>query len=238
MPRISRGSQSIVVNLAWPDPAPQGVFVKVCGLRSIDEARATLAAGADWIGLNFHAASPRSVSIDLAREIVASLDDPTQAVGLFVDRPPDEVAAIAHDVGLTTIQLHGHEPPEDYLALSEYWLIRAYRLSDESSVAGLISDLERSKSLGRMPDVVLIDAHVAGLMGGTGHVIATDLFRLLPPLPRLILAGGLTPANVASRVAHVRPWMVDTASGVESSPGRKDPALVAAFIAAARSGRV
>ncbi|WZO98987.1 phosphoribosylanthranilate isomerase [Isosphaeraceae bacterium EP7] len=222
----------------WPDCTPPRVLVKVCGLTSVAEARAALAAGADWIGLNFHPASPRSVSPDAARAIVEALDEPARAVGLFVDRPASEVAAIARDVGLTTVQLHGHEPPEDYVALSGLRLIRAYRLSDEASVAAMILDLERSASLGRTPDAVLVDAHVPGLMGGTGHSIAVDLFRLLPPLPRLILAGGLTPANVAERAALIRPWMVDTASGVESAPGRKDPALVSTFIAAARAGWV
>ena len=83
---------------------------------------------------------------------------------------------------------------------------------------------------------MLVDAHVAGQPGGTGHAIAPELLRVLPPLPNLILAGGLTPENVAGRIGQVRPWMVDVASGVESAPGRKDPGRVAAFVRAARGG--
>ena len=94
--------------------------------------------------------------------------------------------------------------------------------------------LVQAGELGRMPDAVLIDAHVDGLVGGTGTLVADALLPLLPALPRLILAGGLTPENVAERLRRVRPWMADVASGVESSPGRKDLAKVRAFIHAAR----
>ena len=98
----------------------------------------------------------------------------------------------------------------------------------------MVADLERAETLGRVPDAVLVDAHVAGQHGGTGHAIADSLLDLLPRLPRLILAGGLTPENVAERVGKVRPWMVDVASGVESSPGRKNRDKVARFIENAR----
>jgi phosphoribosylanthranilate isomerase len=94
--------------------------------------------------------------------------------------------------------------------------------------------LERASAAGRSPDAVLVDAHVLGQVGGTATLVAEDVLAEIPPLPRLILAGGLTPENVAERVARAHPWMVDVASGVESSPGRKDPAKVAAFIQAAR----
>ena len=95
--------------------------------------------------------------------------------------------------------------------------------------------LARARAIGRLPDAILIDAYVAGQSGGTGATVASDVLDCIPPLPRLILAGGLTPENVAAKVALVRPWMVDVASGVESSPGRKDPAKVAAFVKAAQS---
>jgi phosphoribosylanthranilate isomerase len=88
--------------------------------------------------------------------------------------------------------------------------------------------------VGRAPDAVLIDAYVADQLGGTGATVAADVLDCIPPLPRLILAGGLTPENVGAKVARVKPWMVDVASGVESSPGRKDPARVADFVKAAR----
>jgi len=110
-------------------------------------------------------------------------------------------------------------------------VIRAFRLGAADSVEQLTAYLRRADELGCPPDAVLVDAYVAGQPGGTGHAIAPDVLRLLPPLPRLVLAGGLTPENVGACVARVHPWMVDVASGVESSPGRKDPGRVAAFIA-------
>jgi phosphoribosylanthranilate isomerase len=212
------------------------VKVKVCGLTSAAEARACVEAGADWIGLNFHPASPRRVDLSRAAEIVAALPAPAEPVGLFVDRPPAEVAEVAARLGLRVVQLHGDEPPADLAALAHLFVVRAFRLGDAASVARMSSYLDACRDTGRMPDAVLIDAHVAGQPGGTGRAIASDLLDLLPTptLPRLILAGGLTPENVAARVSRVRPWMVDVASGVESAPGRKDPARVAAFLRAAR----
>jgi phosphoribosylanthranilate isomerase len=210
------------------------VRIKVCGLTRPDEALSCARLGADWIGLNFHPGSPRRVDPDVAAEIVATLPKETEAVGLFVDRPPHEVAGLADRLRLRVVQLHGQEPPEDLLNLTHLTIVRAFRLGDAGSVATMVDYLRRCEALGRSPDAVLVDAYVAGQPGGTGQAIATDLLDRLPPLPRLILAGGLTPENVAGRLARVRPWMVDVASGVESSPGRKDPERVAAFIRAAR----
>jgi phosphoribosylanthranilate isomerase len=210
------------------------VRIKVCGLTRPDEALACARAGADWIGLNFHPASPRRVDPGAAAEIVAALPPEVEAVGLFVDHPPGEVAALAARLGLRTVQLHGQEPPEDLLVLRHLQIIRAFRLGDAEAVARMVVYLRRCEERGRSPDAVLVDAYVAGQAGGTGQAIAPDLLAQLPPLPRLVLAGGLNPENVAARVEQVRPWMVDVASGVESSPGRKDPARVAAFIRATR----
>jgi phosphoribosylanthranilate isomerase len=212
------------------------VRIKVCGLTRPEEAVSCARLGADWIGLNFHPGSPRRVDPGSAAEIVAALPAETEAVGLFVDRPPREVADLADRLKLRIVQLHGQEPPEDLLALSSLTIVRAFRLGDAGSIAAMMAYLHRCEVLGRAPDAVLVDAYVAGRPGGTGQAIATDLLDQLPPLPRLILAGGLTPENVAGRLRliRVRPWMVDVASGVESSPGRKDPERVSAFIRAAR----
>jgi phosphoribosylanthranilate isomerase len=209
--------------------------VKICGLTGVAEALACASAGADWVGLNFHPASPRWIAPALAAEIAAALPSTCTAVGLFVDRPAAEVAATAGRVGLRVVQLHGDEPPEDLVALGHLRVVRAFRLGDAVAVDRMAEYLRRASQLGRVPDAVLIDGYAAGLAGGTGRAIAWDVLDRLPPLPsRLILAGGLTPENVAERVARVRPWMVDVASGVESSPGRKDLARVAAFVRAAR----
>jgi phosphoribosylanthranilate isomerase len=203
-------------------------------LTCVDDARACAEAGADWIGLNFHPASPRYVEPARAAEIIAALPASLSAVGVFVDRPAREVAEVAERLGLGIVQLHGQEPLNDLLVLDHLQIIRAFRLERASAWTEVTDYLARAKSMGRLPDAVLIDAYVAGMAGGTGATIANDVLDRVPPLPRLILAGGLTPLNVADRVARVRPWMVDVASGVESSPGRKDRARVAAFIDAAR----
>jgi phosphoribosylanthranilate isomerase len=144
------------------------------------------------------------------------------------------VADTAAELGLRIVQLHGEEPPDDLPALGHLYVVRAYRLGDAAAVARMRADLEACRALGRLPDAVLVDAHVPGQAGGTGQAIATDVLVALPPLPRLILAGGLTPQNVAERISLVSPWMVDVASGVENAPGCKDPARVAAFVRAVR----
>jgi phosphoribosylanthranilate isomerase len=214
------------------------VGVKICGVTCVDDALACAQAGVDWIGLNFHPSSPRFIPPDRADEILAALPPSLSAVGVFVDRRAAEVADLSHGLGLKIIQLHGNEPPEDLLALSHLQVIRAFRLKLASDWMVVNDYLRQAGSNGRMPDAVLIDAYVADMPGGTGATVASEVLDAMPPLPRLILAGGLTPENVAAKVARVRPWMVDVAGGVESSPGRKDPAKVAAFVKAARSAFV
>ncbi len=210
--------------------------IKVCGLTTRADAEACLASDVDWVGLNFHAPSPRAVDPGRAAEIRAALAGRAEAVGLFVDRPPAEVVAIAEAVGLDAVQLHGSEPADDLPRLGGLRVIKAFRLAGPGSVAEIRAFLDRAGALGHPPYAILVDAHVPGELGGTGVAIADGLLALIPAHPRLILAGGLTPENVADRVARVRPWMVDVASGVESSPGRKCPGRVAAFAAEARRG--
>jgi len=218
----------------FEEPDEFSVRVKICGLTCVDEAVACVQAGADLIGLNFHAGSSRFLDLSRAKEIIAAIPRPAQAVGLFVNRPAEEVARIADQVGLVYVQLHGDEPPEDLRVLDRFWIIRAFRLGSIGDIGAMNDYLERARAAGRSPDAVLVDAHVPGRVGGTATLVAEDVLAEIPPLPRLILAGGLTPENVAERVARARPWMVDVASGVESSPGRKDAVKVAAFIQATR----
>lgn len=210
------------------------VLVKICGLTCAEDAVACAEAGADWIGLNFHPPSPRYVDPEIAARIVSELPPHVTVVGVFVDRPPVEVADLAERVGLGVVQLHGQEPPEDLAALRRFRVIRAFRLGAATGWKPIADFLSRAEALGHPPDGVLIDAYVPGLPGGTGMAIDDSLLAKCPPLPHLILAGGLTPGNVAERIARVRPWMVDVASGVESIPGRKDPFAVAAFVRAVR----
>jgi len=211
------------------------VLVKICGLTSVEDAIACAESGADWVGLNFHPTSPRSVDTAVAASILAALPRHVTAVGVFVDRPAAAVAEMADRLGLGVVQLHGQEPPDDVAALARFRVIRAFRLGTAGAWADVADFLARAESLGRPLDGVLVDAYVPGIAGGTGATIDASVLDAAPSLPRLILAGGLTAANVGERIRRVRPWMVDVASGVESAPGRKDPDRIAAFVQAVRA---
>jgi phosphoribosylanthranilate isomerase len=214
------------------------VRVKICGLTRVDEAVACAQLGADWIGLNFHPASPRCVGADEAQAIVRALPPSTSAVGVFVDRPASEVAELAARLGLGIVQLHGNEPPEDLVTLASFQIIRAFRLDRAGGWRFVSEYMARASALGRAPDAILLDAYVPGRPGGTGSLVSDAVLDVIPPLPRLILAGGLNPENVALRVARVQPWMVDVASGVERAPGRKDLDRVSAFIRQVRGAKL
>ncbi|QDV32875.1 phosphoribosylanthranilate isomerase [Tautonia plasticadhaerens] len=229
------------------------LLVKICGVTTTDDARMVAEAGADWIGVNFHPASKRFVPPELAPELVAAIAGLAEPVGLFVDRPVAEVAETLDRAGIRIAQLHGDEPAEDVrdLRLLGYRVVRAFRLGGRDAVDRMAAWLRHASRIGGEPEAVLVDAFVPGQAGGTGHAIAGEVLDALAdrprpaparsghppadPAPKLILAGGLTPANVADLAARIGPWMVDVASGVESSPGLKDPAKVAAFVRAARS---
>nr|WP_233578387.1 phosphoribosylanthranilate isomerase [Tautonia sociabilis] len=219
-----------------------------------DDARMVAEAGADWIGINFHPPSKRFVPPERAAGLVAAIAGRSEAVGLFVNRPVAEVVAASERAGLTIVQLHGDEPAEDVrdLIAAGYRVVRAFRLGDRSAIDRMEAWLIHAEAIGAAPEAVLVDAFVPGQEGGTGHGIGGEVLDALverwnvasvlarhaepSPAPKRILAGGLTPGTVAGLVRRVRPWMVDVASGVESSPGRKDPEAVRAFINAVRSG--
>ncbi len=212
------------------------MLVKVCGLRDAGTAVAAARLGADWIGLNFHPPSPRSITPEAGAEIVSALASLAESVGLFVDRPAAEVAKVAARLGLRTVQLHGDEPPSYVAELARLAsiplrIVRAFRLADQASVAAMGRYVAEVEALGCPLHAALVDAYVPGQAGGTGQAIAEDLLDGLDgSAMRIILAGGLTPKNVAARVARSRPWMVDVASGVESAPGVKDVSRIRHFI--------
>ena len=213
-------------------------LVKICGLTSVADALAAAETGADWLGLNFHPPSPRYLDEQTACSIVAALPQNIEVVGLFVDRPTREILAIAKRVGLHIVQLHGDEPIEAIRELQNAGLqvVRAFRLADNAAITLMTDWLKAVEQLGAAPMAVLVDAYHPSMRGGTGQAIPDDLLGLLPASirGRLILAGGLTPENVAERVRTNQPWMVDTASGVESAPGKKDTSRMASFIRAAK----
>jgi len=214
--------------------------IKICGITNVEDARAAAGAGADAVGLNFYAPSPRYVDLELARKIVASLPRGIIKVGLFVNADVDEVIRRFDELGLDLIQLHGDEPPRYLGQLGGRPVMRAFRPGAEGlePVGRYLTDC---RQLGCAPRLVLIDALVSGEYGGTGRVADWQLlktYRAGPETdwrPPLVLAGGLTPGNVAEAIHAVRPAAVDTASGVELQRGRKDRAAVEAFVRAARA---
>ncbi|HEX7316738.1 MAG TPA: phosphoribosylanthranilate isomerase [Pyrinomonadaceae bacterium] len=204
--------------------------VKVCGITNLADALAALEAGADMLGFNFYARSPRRVAPAVARKIIESLPDGVACVGVFVNEPaPADVERIAREAGLDAVQLHGDETPEYCQSLRGLTTIKALRV-------GADYHIDTAAAYGT--DAVLLDAYVASARGGTGHTFDWTLATLTRErVPRLFLAGGLTPDNVATAVAAVRPYAVDVCSGVETAPGRKSPELMRRFVEQVKSSR-
>lgn len=198
------------------------MFVKICGVTNEEDALLAAAMGADAVGFIF-APSPRQVTVGLARDIAKRLPSEILTVGVFRDQAPSQVVSAIGAAGLTAVQLHGHETPADARWVRERVpvLICAFPAGDPA--------LDRFDEFGA--DVLLLDSHAPG----SGQVFDWSLAEGAPSNRRLLLAGGLTPDNVAEAVTTVRPWGVDVASGVESEPGRKDPLKVQQFIKRARA---
>jgi phosphoribosylanthranilate isomerase len=211
--------------------------IKICGMTSVEDARAAAEAGADAIGLNFYPRSRRFVRPETAARIAAAVPRDVTKVGVFVNATAEEIRRIAELVGLDCVQLHGDEPPALVAQLPpQVAVVRAYRCTVDG-LAPLAEYLAACPAHGRALDAVLVDADAGGDYGGTGQAADWSLVArerdALGGTP-LVLAGGLTPENVSEAIAQVHPDGVDVASGVESRPGRKDAALVARFVAAAR----
>lgn len=216
------------------------MWVKICGIRDQATATEIAALAPDAVGLNFYRKSPRSLVPSMAAEITSSLPANVEPVGLFVNETVESIHEICLLTGLRSIQLHGDESPELLKQLAErdssYRFIRAWNPGNEG-LDSLRNYLERLGSLNVSLSACLIDARVPGMHGGTGKKVDWDLLRReyhQDEWPPLILAGGLTPDNVADAIQAVQPWGVDVASGVESSPAVKDMARVEQFIRAAR----
>jgi phosphoribosylanthranilate isomerase len=210
--------------------------VKICGVSSVEDALAAAEAGADAIGLNFYAPSKRYVEEQVAAEIVRALPAKIRKIGLFVNESPERIEGLRQRVGFDAVQLHGDEPASDIALLRGVPIVKAFRLAagEGAKVEQYVAACAEQKA---QLAAVLIDAYQTGSFGGTGQtadwLAAAELRERLAET-RLILAGGLTHANVAAAVKAVQPFGVDTASGVESSPGKKDLALVRQFVSASR----
>jgi phosphoribosylanthranilate isomerase len=199
--------------------------IKICGITRVEDALAACAAGADAVGFVFHPPSPRNVSPDTAREIIAALPPFVSAVGLFVDCEPAQIERVSARVPLDMIQFHGDEAPELCARFGRPYL-KAVRMRPEVDL------LEYARRFGDARGL-LLDAFVSGTHGGTGTRFD---WRLVPadlPVP-IVLSGGLTPDNVGEAVRALRPWAVDVSSGVEAAKGIKDPQRMRDFIAGVR----
>ncbi len=214
--------------------------IKICGVTTLDDALRCAVAGADLLGLNFYPSSPRYLAPEKARALVAGLRGILGTacpllVGVFVNADASTIASILTEVGLDAAQLSGDEPPETLAALDGR-AFKALRPRDVPDArASALSALPHAPGDDRLP-ALLVDAYHPLLYGGTGEQASEDVARAVIEIaPRVMLAGGLTPENVAQRVRAIRPWGVDVASGVERAPGVKDFERVRAFIAAVKS---
>ena len=201
-------------------------IIKICGIKTLPDALAAIEAGADYLGFNFYPKSIRFIEKSTCAEITPVLkrEHPhIKLVGVFVNSSVEEIKDILQTCHLDLAQLHGDETPETFAQLIPY-AFRAFRGIPESNTG-----YERNES-----PLMLIDAAVKGIYGGSGvtadWTAAAELAKKYP----LLLAGGLTPENVADAVRQVRPWGVDVASGVESAPGEKDAGKMSAFVKAVR----
>jgi phosphoribosylanthranilate isomerase len=201
------------------------VWVKICGITTLEQAWACVELGVDAIGVNLVDGSPRRVDETLARRIAQDVGDRVLVVAVVANRSLATMREIRAATGVGCLQLHGDEPAADVAALLPH-AYKAVRIGSAADAAAADA----------MPgEYVMVDARVEGALGGTGRTVDWALVAPIAKRRRLVLAGGLTPENVRDAVAAVRPWCVDVASGVESAPGIKDPGKVAAFVRAARA---
>ena len=211
--------------------------IKICGITRPEDAHAAAAAGADAVGLNFYAKSPRVIGAERARAIIAALPPGIVKVGLFVNSPPEEICRLYDDLKLDLIQLHGDEPPEYLAQLNDRPIMKAFRAAGTEGLRTMLDYIAACRTLGCVPRLVLLDAPLNEGFGGSGRSADWTLAKRYYAIQGrpLVLAGGLRPDNVAEAIRATSVRAVDTASGVESQPGIKDAAAIAAFVAAAKS---
>jgi phosphoribosylanthranilate isomerase len=214
--------------------------VKICGITNMEDAQVAVEAGADYLGFIFYTPSKRSVSVSDARRIALQLRRQERCptlVGVFVNEDPESAAHLLDFCSLDLAQLSGDEPASIILDKESPLYNRSFKALRPRSVAEALEEAERFLPEEPPSDrpALLVDAYHPTLHGGTGQMANWEAAtRLSQKIPGLMLAGGLKADNVARAIRSVRPFAVDTASGVETAPGRKDHALVRSFIAAAK----
>jgi phosphoribosylanthranilate isomerase len=203
-------------------------IIKVCGLTQADETLACVELGVQWLGFNCFQGSKRYLSPEAIATIVGKLPPAVQTVGVFVNASAKEIEETLQQTGLHLAQLHGDERPGFANTLQVPWF-RAFRVAD---------DLAEEEICSYGQELFLLDAAQTGQYGGTGHAFDWKVATRLRDHGKLLLAGGLRPDNVEEAVLQVKPFGVDVASGVESTPGRKDPQKVANFVTAVAQAEV
>jgi phosphoribosylanthranilate isomerase len=203
------------------------VKVKICGITNWSDARRAVEAGADFLGFNFYPKSSRYIAPAAARRILQRLPAGVPSVGVFVNEPEREMLAIARQVGLDYVQLHGDEPPEVVSRMR-----RSFRVIKAIRVRGTFRAAQMASFKGASS--ILLDGYDSRLRGGSGKSFDWKLAKSAGRNRKIFLAGGLTPENAAEAVAAARPFAIDVCSGVESRPGKKDAARMRALVAAVR----
>ncbi len=200
--------------------SPTRTRIKICGLKTVEDALTVARAGADSLGLVFHPASPRCIDLEQALAIRAALPAFVGVTALFMDEPEQRVAEVVERLAPDLLQFHGSEPPGFCTAWDRPY-IKAVPMGDAPDLAAFADRHPRARGF-------LLDSHSAGRQGGSGDTF--DWSRIPSDFSRpLILAGGLNPQNVARAISQVRPWAVDVSSGVEREKGVKDAALIQQF---------
>jgi phosphoribosylanthranilate isomerase len=201
-------------------------LVKICGITNLEDALDAIRAGANALGFNFYPPSPRFIEPQAARLIIDQLPDSVLTVGVFVnEESADIVDRIAAVAGVTAVQLHGDESPDYCAQLKHRYVIK---------VLAVNQDFVPTSALDYEVQAIMLDAFHRDLRGGTGQTFDWSLaHRTRELVPKLFLAGGLSPENVAQAIAAVQPYAVDACSALEIAPGKKDPTRVRAFVKAA-----
>jgi phosphoribosylanthranilate isomerase len=210
------------------------VKIKICGITRLSDALEAAHAGADALGFNFSSKSPRVITPEKAKAIIAKLPPFVQSAGIFVEHSPEEVNEICRICNLQIAQLHSEQySPADACSITAARVIRVFRPENDFEIQRVIEYAAMSGT-----NTFLFDAYRPDMQGGTGETIgdslASRIFTRLGTACYTILAGGLNESNVSEAILRVRPYAVDTASGVEHEPGIKDPEKIKAFIRAVR----
>jgi len=198
-------------------------FIKICGITNLDDALAAVAAGADALGFNFYKPSPRYINPQHAREIVQQLPASLLTVGVFVNEDLDAVSAIAGQAGLRALQLHGDESPEYCRELTtDHYVIKTFAVFDSF-------DVQIAKAY--EVEAVMLDTRHNSLRGGTGRVFDWSVAQqAASTIPKLFLAGGLSPENIENAIQTAHPFAVDACSALEISPGKKNHERMRLFV--------